>query len=82
MGEAPWHGEDGQVSRTRINGEGSIEERIGKTVLTQELAAKGWRRGRDACPGRKYRRAATRYEKTAINFLGFVLLASIRTWLA
>jgi len=31
---------------------------------------------------KQYRRAATRYEKTAVNFLGFVLLASIRIWLA
>ncbi len=31
---------------------------------------------------KQYRRTATRYEKTATNFLGFVLLASIRIWLA
>jgi transposase len=31
---------------------------------------------------KQYRRTATRYEKTACNFLGFVLLASIRIWLA
>ena len=31
---------------------------------------------------KQYRRAATRYEKTALNFLGFVLVASIRIWLA
>lgn len=31
---------------------------------------------------KQYRRAATRYEKTAINFLGFLLLASVRIWLA
>ncbi len=31
---------------------------------------------------KQYRRAATRYEKTAVNFLGFVLLASMRIWLA
>jgi transposase len=29
-----------------------------------------------------FRRVATRYEKTAVNFLGFVLLAAIRIWLA
>jgi transposase len=31
---------------------------------------------------KQYRRAATRYEKTAVNFLGFVLVASVRMWLA
>jgi putative transposase len=31
---------------------------------------------------KQYRRVATRYEKTAVNFLGFVLLASVRIWLA
>jgi transposase len=34
------------------------------------------------CRLKHFRRAATRYEKTAQNFLGFVLLASIRVWLA
>lgn len=34
------------------------------------------------CKIKRYRRVATRYEKTAINFLGFVLFASIRVWLA
>jgi hypothetical protein len=28
------------------------------------------------------RRVATRYEKTAVNFLGFVLFAALRVWLA
>jgi transposase len=31
---------------------------------------------------KRYRRVATRYEKTAANLLGFVLFASIRVWLA
>jgi transposase len=31
---------------------------------------------------KQYRRVATRYEKTARNFLGFVLLASSLVWLA
>ena len=31
---------------------------------------------------KQYRRVATRYEKTASNFLGFVLLASSMVWLA
>jgi len=31
---------------------------------------------------KQFRRVATRYEKTAANFLGFVLIASIKTWLA
>lgn len=31
---------------------------------------------------KRYRRVATRYEKTAVNFLGFVLFASLRIWLA
>jgi transposase len=34
------------------------------------------------CKIKRYRRVATRYEKTAINFLGFVLFASIRVWMA
>ena len=34
------------------------------------------------CKIKRYRRVATRYEKTASNFLGFVLFASIRVWLA
>jgi transposase len=34
------------------------------------------------CKIKRYRRVATRYEKTSINFLGFVLFASIRLWLA
>ncbi len=31
---------------------------------------------------KQYRRVATRYEKTALNFLGFALLASSLVWLA
>ncbi len=34
------------------------------------------------CKIKRYRRVATRYDKTAVNFLGFVLFASIRVWLA
>lgn len=34
------------------------------------------------CKLKRYRRVATRYEKTAANFLGFILFASIRVWLA
>lgn len=34
------------------------------------------------CKIKRYRRVATRYEKTATNFLGFILFASIRVWLA
>src|SRR5580704_5928457 len=34
------------------------------------------------CRIKRYRRVATRYEKTAANFLGFVLFAAIRVWLA
>lgn len=34
------------------------------------------------CKIKRYRRVATRYEKIAANFLGFVLFASIRVWLA
>lgn len=34
------------------------------------------------CKLKRYRRVATRYEKTALNFLGFVLFASLRVWLA
>ena len=34
------------------------------------------------CKIKRYRRVATRYEKTAENFLGFVLFASLRVWLA
>jgi transposase len=34
------------------------------------------------CRLKHFRRAATRYEKTARNFLGFVLLAAIRIWMA
>ena len=33
------------------------------------------------CKIKRYRRVATRYEKTATNFLGFVLFASLRVWL-
>lgn len=31
---------------------------------------------------KQFRRVATRYEKTALNFFGFVLVASIKVWLA
>ena len=34
------------------------------------------------CKIKRYRRVATRYEKNAANFLGFVLFAAIRVWLA
>ena len=34
------------------------------------------------CKIKRYRRVATRYEKNAVNFLGFVLFVSIRVWLA
>lgn len=34
------------------------------------------------CRLKHFRRAATRFDKTAQNFLGFVLLAAIRIWLA
>jgi transposase len=34
------------------------------------------------CKIKRYRRVATRYEKTAVNFLGFVLFAALRVWLA
>ena len=34
------------------------------------------------CKIKRYRRIATRYEKTALNYLGFVLFASLRVWLA
>lgn len=34
------------------------------------------------CKIKRYRRIATRYEKNAINYLGFVLFAAIRVWLA
>ena len=35
-----------------------------------------------SCKIKRFRRVATRYEKTAANFPGFVLFASIRVWLA
>lgn len=34
------------------------------------------------CRLKHFRRAATRFDKTAQNFLGFVLLAAIRIWMA
>ena len=34
------------------------------------------------CKIKRYRRVATRYEKTAVNYLGFVYFAAIRVWLA
>ena len=34
------------------------------------------------CRLKHFRRAATRYDKTARNFLGFVTLAAIRIWMA
>jgi transposase len=34
------------------------------------------------CKIRRYRRVATRYEKTATNILGFVLFAALRVWFA
>ena len=34
------------------------------------------------CRLKHFRRAATRYDKTAQNFFGFVLLAAIRIWMA
>ena len=33
------------------------------------------------CTIKRYRRVATRYEKLATNFLGFVLFAAVRAWL-
>jgi transposase len=33
------------------------------------------------CRTKHFRRVATRYEKTAANFLGFALLAAIRIWI-
>ncbi|MDJ0765421.1 MAG: IS5/IS1182 family transposase, partial [Myxococcota bacterium] len=34
------------------------------------------------CKLKRYRRIATRYEKHAVNYLGFVHFACIRLWLA
>lgn len=34
------------------------------------------------CKIKRYRRVATRYDKNAANFLGFVLFAALRVWLA
>ena len=34
------------------------------------------------CKIKRYRRVATRYDKTALNYLGFVLFASLRVWMA
>jgi transposase len=34
------------------------------------------------CKLKQYRRVATRYEKTGVNFLGFALFAAVRIWLA
>lgn len=34
------------------------------------------------CRLKHFRRAATRFDKTAQNYLGFVLLAALRIWLA
>ena len=34
------------------------------------------------CRLKQFRPVATRYEKTARNFLGFVVIASIKVWLA
>jgi transposase len=34
------------------------------------------------CRTKHFRRVATRYDKTAANFLGFALLAAIRIWMA
>ncbi|MDR0967076.1 MAG: transposase, partial [Myxococcales bacterium] len=34
------------------------------------------------CKIKEFRRVATRYEKNAVNFLGFVLFAAIKVWLA
>jgi transposase len=34
------------------------------------------------CRLKHFRRAATRFDKTARNFLGFVLLAALRIWMA
>lgn len=34
------------------------------------------------CKLKRYRRVATRYDKHAANYLGFVLFACIRVWLA
>lgn len=34
------------------------------------------------CRTKHFRRIATRYDKTAVNFLGFALLAAIRIWMA
>jgi transposase len=34
------------------------------------------------CRAKHFRRIATRYDKTAANFLGFVLFAAIQVWMA
>ena len=34
------------------------------------------------CKLKEFRRVATRYEKTTTNFFGFVVLASMKIWLA
>jgi putative transposase len=70
-------------------------EKKGMTVVIPSTAARKSKRDIDGqtykerhlvenffCKIKRYRRVATRYEKTAINFLGFVLFASIRVWLA
>jgi transposase len=76
-------GYDSQAVVERIEGQGAEavipsrknnkEQRVydRERYKDRNLAERFWRRVKE------YRRVATRYEKTARNFLGFVLLASI-----
>jgi transposase len=55
----------------------SIRRRIDRHVYKERHLVENF-----FCRLKHFRRVATRYDKTARNFLGFVLLAAIRVWMA
>jgi len=79
-------GYDSDAFITHIQSRGStpvIPARAGRTVERRLLRRQYRRRNhveRFVSRIKHYRRVATRYEKTARNFLGFVQLAAILCW--
>ena len=80
-------GYDSDEFITQIHSRGStpvIPSRAGRTVARRLLRRQYRRRNqveRFVNRIKHYRRVATRYEKTARNFLGFVQLAALLTWI-
>lgn len=55
----------------------SIQRKIDKHIYKERHLVENF-----FCKIKRFRRVATRYEKTAVNYLGFVLFASLKVWLA